>query len=173
MILKESLPDKEIVARVEAALYSSGRPMSIEELVKATGLNSKEKIKKILLDLTKKINEVFYALELKELDDGNYVFQLKPDYSPLIRKFAKQPLLQSSALKTLSYVVYEQPITSKRLVQIRGTQAYSHAKVLEQLGFIEHESVGRLKVYKTTKKFQDYFGIADLNTIKNSIIIKS
>jgi segregation and condensation protein B len=166
--LKESLPDKEIVARVEAALYSSGRPMSIEELVKATGLNSKEKIKKILLDLTKKINEVFYAL-----DDGNYVFQLKPDYSPLIRKFAKQPLLQSSALKTLSYVVYEQPITSKRLVQIRGTQAYSHAKVLEQLGFIEHESVGRLKVYKTTQKFQDYFGISDLNIIKNSIIIKS
>jgi len=98
---------------------------------------------------------------------------LKPDYSPLIRRFAKQPLLQSSALKTLSYVVYEQPVTSKRLVQIRGTQAYSHVKVLEQLGFIEHESVGRLKIYKTTKKFQDYFGISDLNIIKNSIILKS
>ena len=35
-----------------------------------------------------------------------------------------------------------------------------------------HESVGRLKVYKTTKKFQDYFGISDLNIIKNSITIK-
>lgn len=169
MILKESLPEKEIVARVEAALYSSGRPMSIEELVKATGLNSREKIKKILLGLTKKINEVFYALELKELEDGNYVLQLKSEYGSLIRKFAKQPILQSSALKTLSYVVYEQPITSKRLVHIRGTQAYSHVKYLEQLGFIEHESVGRLKVYKTTKKFQDYFGISDLNIIKDSI----
>ncbi|HEU5460805.1 MAG TPA: SMC-Scp complex subunit ScpB [Nitrososphaeraceae archaeon] len=167
--MKESLPEKEIVARVEAALYSSGRPMSIEELVKATGLNSREKIKKILLGLTKKINEVFYALELKELEDGNYVLQLKSEYGSLIRKFAKQPILQSSALKTLSYVVYEQPITSKRLVHIRGTQAYSHVKYLEQLGFIEHESVGRLKVYKTTKKFQDYFGISDLNIIKDSI----
>ncbi len=172
MILKESLPEKEIVARVEAALYSSGRPLSIEELVKATGLNSREKIKKILLGLTKKINEVFYALELKELEDGNYVLQLKSEYGSLIRKFAKQPILQSSALKTLSYVVYEQPITSKRLVHIRGTQAYSHVKYLEQLGFIEHESVGRLKVYKTTKKFQDYFGISDLNIIKNSISLK-
>jgi segregation and condensation protein B len=170
--LKESLPEKEIVARVEAALYSSGRPLSIEELVKATGLNSREKIKKILLGLTKKINEVFYALELKELEDGNYVLQLKSEYGSLIRKFAKQPILQSSALKTLSYVVYEQPITSKRLVHIRGTQAYSHVKYLEQLGFIEHESVGRLKVYKTTKKFQDYFGISDLNIIKNSISLK-
>ena len=170
--MKESLPEKEIVARVEAALYSSGRPLSIEELVKATGLNSREKIKKILLGLTKKINEVFYALELKELEDGNYVLQLKSEYGSLIRKFAKQPILQSSALKTLSYVVYEQPITSKRLVHIRGTQAYSHVKYLEQLGFIEHESVGRLKVYKTTKKFQDYFGISDLNIIKNSITLK-
>ncbi|MGH9980427.1 MAG: SMC-Scp complex subunit ScpB [Nitrososphaeraceae archaeon] len=170
--MKESLPEKEIVARVEAALYSSGRPLSIEELVKATGLNSREKIKKILLGLTKKINEVFYALELKELEDGNYVLQLKSEYGSLIRKFAKQPILQSSALKTLSYVVYEQPITSKRLVHIRGTQAYSHVKYLEQLGFIEHESVGRLKVYKTTKKFQDYFGISDLNIIKNSISLK-
>ncbi|MGZ5490976.1 MAG: SMC-Scp complex subunit ScpB, partial [Nitrososphaeraceae archaeon] len=84
-----------------------------------------------------------------------------------------QPLLQSSSLKTLSYVVYEQPVTSKRLVQIRGSQAYSHVKYLEQLGFIEHESVGRLKVYKTTKKFQDYFGISDLNIIKNSMTLKS
>ena len=173
MILKESLPEKEIIARVEAALYSSGRPMSLDELVKATGLNSKEKVKKILLDLKRKINEVFHALELKELEDGNYVFQLKSDYGSLIRKFAKQPLLQSSALKTLSYIVYEQPVTSKRLVQIRGSQAYSHVKGLEQLGFIEHESVGRLKVYKTTNKFQDYFGISDLNIIKNSITLKS
>lgn len=172
MILKEDLPEKETVARIEAALYSSGRPMSIDELIKATGVNSKDKIKKILLDLSKKINSVFYALELKELDDGKYVFQLKSDYVPIIRKFAKQPLLQSSALKTLSYIVYEQPITSKRLVEIRGTQAYSHVKYLEQLAFIEHESVGRLKVYRTTKKFQEYFGISDLNIIKNNILSK-
>jgi segregation and condensation protein B len=170
--LKEDLPEKETVARIEAALYSSGRPMSMDELIKATGVNSKDKIKKILLDLSKKINSVFYALELKELDDGKYVFQLKSGYVPIIRKFAKQPLLQSSALKTLSYIVYEQPITSKRLVEIRGTQAYSHVKYLEQLAFIEHESVGRLKVYRTTKKFQEYFGISDLNIIKNNILAK-
>jgi len=171
--LRETLPEKETVARIEAALYSSGRPMSIDELIKATGLNSKDKIKRILSELTSKINSAFYALELKELDDGKYVFQLKSDYVSIIRKFAKQPLLQSSALKTLSYIVYEQPITSKRLVQIRGTQAYSHVKYLEQLAFIEHELVGRLKVYNTTKKFQEYFGISDLNIIKKSILYKT
>ena len=46
--MRETLPEKETVARIEAALYSSGRPMSIDELIKATGLNSKDKIKRIL-----------------------------------------------------------------------------------------------------------------------------
>ena len=165
-------PEKEIIARIEAALYSSGRPLSLDELSKAAGIHSKEKVRKILDTLMVKVNSNFCALELEKLSDGNYVLQLKPDYVPVIRKFAKQPLLQSAALKTLSYVVYEQPITSKRLVEIRGTQAYSHVKHLEQLSFVEHENVGRLKVYRTTKKFQDYFGIPSLDVIRNMLIKK-
>jgi segregation and condensation protein B len=79
-------------------------------------------------------------------------------------------LLPSGALKTLSYVAYEQPVTSKRLVQIRGSQVYSHIKVLEQLQFVEHENLGRLKVYRTTPKFQNYFGITDLNAVKSKLV---
>ncbi|HEX2615885.1 MAG TPA: SMC-Scp complex subunit ScpB, partial [Nitrososphaera sp.] len=73
-------------------------------------------------------------------------------------------------LKTLSYIAYEQPVTSKRLVQIRGSQVYSHVKELEQMQFIEHENLGRLKVYRTTKRFQDYFGITDLNSMKSKLV---
>lgn len=167
------LPDKEVIARIEAALYSSGRPMTLEELSKATGINSNVKIRKILVDMMKKVNSIFYALEIRELDDGKFVFQLKSSYIPMIKKFAKQPLLTSATLKTLSYILYEQPITSKRLVYIRGTQAYTHVKYLEQLSFVEHENLGRLRVYKTTKKFQDYFGISDINMMKASITSKS
>jgi segregation and condensation protein B len=87
-----------------------------------------------------------------------------------VRKFAQHPLLPSGALKTLSYVAYEQPVTSKRLVQIRGSQVYSHIKVLEQLQFVEHENLGRLKVYRTTPKFQNYFGITDLNAVKSKLV---
>jgi segregation and condensation protein B len=89
---------------------------------------------------------------------------------PLIRKFAQHPLVPSAALKTLSYIAYEQPVTSKRLVQIRGSQVYSHIKELEQLQFIEHENLGRLKVYRTTRKFQEYFGITDLNAMKSKLV---
>jgi segregation and condensation protein B len=164
------LPEHEIVARIEAALYSAGRPLSLDELIKASGTNSKEKTHRFVNDLAKKVKSTFKAIEIAQLEDGNYVLQLRPEYTPLVRKFAQHPLLPSGALKTLSYIAYEQPVTSKRLVQIRGSQVYSHIKVLEQLQFVEHENLGRLKVYRTTAKFQNYFGITDLNTVKSRLM---
>ncbi|MGI0029427.1 MAG: SMC-Scp complex subunit ScpB [Nitrososphaera sp.] len=168
--MRDSLPDDEVVARVEAALYSSGRPLSVDELIKASGTGSKERALRVANDLVKKSKSVFKAIEIAQLDDGTFVFQLKPEYTPLVRRFAQHPLIPSAALKTLSYVAYEQPVTSKRLVQIRGSQVYTHLKELQQLQFIEHESLGRLKVYRTTKKFQEYFGIADISAMKSKLV---
>ena len=165
-----SLPDEEIAARIEAALYSAGRPLSVDELIRASGTNSKEKTIKVVTDLVKKTKSIFKAIEITRLEDGTYVFQLKPAYTPIIRKFAQQPLIPSSALKTLSYIAYEQPVTSRRLVQIRGSQVYIHLRELENIAFIEHENLGRVKVYRTTKKFQDYFGVTDLNSMKSKLI---
>ncbi|HET6780235.1 MAG TPA: SMC-Scp complex subunit ScpB, partial [Nitrososphaera sp.] len=168
--LRKSLAEEEIAARIEAALYSAGRPLSLDDLIKASGTDSKEKTRRVIVDLAKKAKETFRAIEIAQLEDGRYVFQLRPEYTPLVRKFAQHPLLPSAALKTLSYIAYEQPVTSKRLVQIRGSQVYSHIKVLEQLQFIEHENLGRLKVYRTTPKFQSYFGITDLNVMKSKLV---
>lgn len=167
---QQALPEEEIAARIEAALYSAGRPLSLDELVRASGTNSKEKTYRVVNELAKKANSTFRAIEIARLEDGTYVFQLRPQYTPLVRKFAQHPLLPPGALKTLSYIAYEQPVTSKRLVQIRGSQVYSHIKLLEQLQFIEHENLGRLKVYRTTSKFQNYFGITDLNAVKSKLV---
>jgi segregation and condensation protein B len=164
------LPEDEIAARIEAALYSAGRPLSLDELIRASGTNSKEKTHRVVNDLAKKANSTFRAIEIAQLEDGKFVLQLRPQYTPLVRKFAQHPLLPSGALKTLSYIAYEQPVTSKRLVQIRGSQVYSHIKVLEQLQFVEHENLGRLKVYRTTPKFQNYFGITDINAVKSKLV---
>jgi segregation and condensation protein B len=167
--LRKSLPDDEIAARIEAALYCAGRPLSLDDLIRASGTDSKEKTHRLVNELAKKTKATFRAIEIAQLEDGTYVFQLRPEYTPLVRKFAQHPLLPSAVLKSLSYIAYEQPVTSKRLVQIRGSQVYSHVKVLERLQFVEHENLGRLKVYKTTPKFQSYFGITDLDGIKNKL----
>jgi segregation and condensation protein B len=168
--LRDSLPEHEVTARIEAALYCAGRPLSLDDLIRASGTNSKEKTLRMVNDLANKIKATFKAIEIAQLEDGTYVFQLRPEYTPLVRKFAQHPLLPSSALKSLSYIAYEQPVTSKRLVQIRGSQVYSHIKVLEHMQFVAHENLGRLKVYRTTPKFQSYFGITDLNAIKSKLV---
>lgn len=169
----KKLPPDEVIARIEAALYSAGRPLSIEDLSKASGIDSKEKIKKIVNELINKTKVVFKAIEIVKLDDGTYVFQLKSSYSPIIRKVSSKPQISNSVLKTLSYIAYEQPVTSKRMVEIRGSKVYSHLKELEDLQFITYQTAGRLKVYKTTPKFQKYFGINDLKSLKTKLLISS
>jgi segregation and condensation protein B len=160
----------EISARIEAALYSAGRPLTVDELVKASGTNSRDKSLKIISDLMKKTRTIFKALEIDQLEDGTFVFQVRPQYAPIIRKFANRPVVSGGALKTLSYITYEQPIASRRLVQIRGSQVYSHLKELERIGFIKYEKVGRLKIFRTSKKFQDYFGIEDVDSLKGKLL---
>jgi len=165
--------ETEATARIEAALYSAGRPLKIEELIKASGTESRTKTYSILENLMKKSKTVFKAIEIVTLPDGSYVFQLKPEYSSTIKKYASKPVLPNATLKTLSYIAYMQPISSKQLVETRGSGVYSHLKELKQLDFINHQNVGRLKIFTTTEKFQKYFGIqGDVENLKQRLFSK-
>ncbi len=160
----------EATARIEAALYSAGRPLSIEELIRASGTESRTKTLNLLNNIMKKAKSAFKAIEIATLPDDSYVFQLKPEYSATIRRYASKPILQKATLKTLSYIAYMQPISSKQLVETRGTGVYSHLKELRQLDYIQHENVGRLRIYNTTTKFKKYFGIeGDADLLKQKL----
>ena len=162
--------EDEIAARLESALYSAGRPLTIEELIKATGTESRQKTIAVLESIIKKMKNMFKAIEIVTLPDGSYVFQLKPEYSSSVRKYASKPLLSRATQKTLSYIALEQPISSKQLLEVRGSGVYGHLKELRQLNYIEHQNIGRLKIYSTTEKFQKYFGIdGDVNVLKQKL----
>ena len=162
--------EDEIAARLESALYSAGRPLTIEELIKATGTESRQKTIAVLESIIKKMKNMFKAIEIVTLPDGSYVFQLKPEYSSSVRKYASKPLLSRATQKTLSYIALEQPISSKQLLEVRGSGVYGQLKELRQINFIEHQNIGRLKIYSTTEKFQKYFGIdGDVNTLKQKL----
>ena len=162
--------ENEVTARLESALYSAGRPLTVEELIKASGTESRQKTVAVLGSMIKKTKNIFKAIEIVILPDGSYVFQLKPEYSSSIRKYADKPLLSRAAQKTLSYIALEQPISSKQLLEVRGSGVYGQLKELRQLNFIEHQSVGRLRIYSTTEKFQKYFGIeGDVDILKQKL----
>ena len=157
-------------ARLEIALYSAGRPLSIEQLIQASGTKSRIKTLETLQVIMKKIHSTFDGVEVVRLSDGSFVFQTKPEFNDIVRRYATRPVMTKATLKTLSYIAYQQPISSKQLVEVRGTGVYSHLKELRQLDFIESQSAGRLKVYSTTIKFKKYFGIeGDLEELKTKL----
>ena len=165
--------DDGATAKIESALYSAGRPLSIEDLIRASGTESRPKTLALLDSIMKKTKNAFKSIEIVILPDGNYVFQLKPEYSSSIRKYASKPILSKATQKTLSYIAFEQPVSSKQLVEIRGSGVYVHLKELRQLDFIENQNIGRMKIYSTTEKFQKYFGISgDINILKQRLFKK-
>jgi len=70
----------EATARIEAALYSAGRPLRIEDIIRASGTESRTKTLDLLGTIMKKTKTAFKALEITTLPDGSYVMQLKPEY---------------------------------------------------------------------------------------------
>jgi len=165
--------EDQVAARLESALYSAGRPLTVEELIKASGTESRQKTLDVLDSIIKKMKSAFKAIEIVNLPDSSYVFQIKPEYSSSVRKYASKPLLSRATQKTLSYVALEQTISSKQLLEVRGSGVYTHLKELRQLNFIEQQTVGRLRIYSTTEKFQKYFGIeGDVNVLKQKLFKK-
>lgn len=152
-------PDEaEAVAKLEAALYAAGRPLDMDDLIRASGA-SRTNTAAMLEGIRRKVGKAFQAIEVASLPDGSYVLQLKPEYSGMVRRFASRPLLPKATLKTLSYIAYMQPVSSKQLVETRGTGVYGHIRDLSRMDFITYQSAGRLKIYTTTEKFGKYFGI--------------
>jgi segregation and condensation protein B len=163
----------EATARIEAALYSAGRPLRIEDIVRASGTESRTKTLTLLESIMKKTKSAFKGLEIVILPDGSYVMQLKPEYSSTVKRYASKPVLPNATLKTLSYIAYMQPIASKQLVETRGSGVYAHLKELRQLDYITSQNVGRMKIFTTTDKFQKYFGIqGDVEDLKQRLFSK-
>jgi segregation and condensation protein B len=155
---------------LEAALYVAGRPLNLNELCSVLSTRSKNKTKKYLKALMQEYSARNTALEILELKDERYVLQLKPDFTPLVKKLVNRPLLSSGPLKTLSYIAYRQPISQKRVIEVRGQHAYGHVKLLRDMGLVAAERAGRSMTLRTTEYFADYFGLTqDTSTMKREL----
>jgi segregation and condensation protein B len=150
---------------LEAALYVAGRPLDLNELCATISSRSKKNVKKLVAILIKEYGARNTALEVLELKDERYVLQLKAEFTPLVKKLVNRPLLSSGPLKTLSYIAYRQPISQKRVIEVRGQHAYGHVKLLKDMGLIAAERSGRSMVLKTTDYFADYFGLLHDTTL--------
>ena len=167
-------PDEEKMQRclrlLEAALYVAGRPLDLNELCSVLSTRSKKKTEKFTKALIKEYSARNTALEILELKNDRYVLQLKADFTPLVKKLVNRPLLSSGPLKTLSYIAYRQPISQKRVIEVRGQHAYGHVKLLRDMRLVAAERAGRSMTLRTTDYFADYFGLThDTATMKREL----
>jgi len=158
------------LALLEAALYVAGRPLNLNELCSVLNTRSKNKVKKLAGTLVREYAIRNTALEILELKDERYVLQLKADFTPLVKKLVNRPLLSSGPLKTLSYIAFRQPVSQRRVVEVRGHHAYGHIKLLKEMALLIAERSGRTTVLKTTDYFADYFGLTqDIAAMKREL----
>jgi segregation and condensation protein B len=159
-----------ILRLLEAALYVAGRPLDINEMCQVVGSRSKKRVMAYAETLIQQYQARNSPMEILPLKEERYVLQVKAEFTPLIKKLVNRPLLSSGPLKTLSYIAYRQPITQKRVIQVRGQHAYGHVKMLKDMGLIMSERAGRSLALKTTDYFADYFGLTqDPSVLKKDL----
>jgi segregation and condensation protein B len=161
---------KEVLAKVEAALYASGRPLTVEEIMHVVGTTSERKATAVAREVAKGVNSAMQAVEVVEYSGPRFAMQLKAQYTQTARRFATRPLLSRAALRTLSFIAFFQPISSAELVLRRSSTVYQHLKELEEVGFVTSERQGRSKAYRTTPRFAEYFGLStETTTMKRQL----
>ena len=160
----------EKLTLVEAALYVAGRPLDLKTLCSVLGTRSKKKGKKLIEILINEYSNRNTALEILELKNERYVLQLKTQCSPYVKKLVNKPLLSLGPLKTLSYIAYRQPISQKRVIEVRGQHAYSHLKLLKDMSLILVEKKGRSLILRTSEYFADRFALSqDISVLKKEL----
>jgi segregation and condensation protein B len=146
---------------LEAALYSAGRPLSIDEVKPVLKTRSENISKKVITALRKRYSTHNRALEVVRLKDGRVSMQLKEKYDDFVKQFNNKPLLKLGPLKTLSYIAFHQPVDQRQVISDRGTHVYGHLKTMENMGLIHRERTeDRSYMITTTSFYSDYFGFS-------------
>ena len=157
---KEELMERRL-QDLEAALYSAGRPLTVDNIKPVLGTRSDNVSIKVVNVLRRRYNTRNRALEVVMLNDGRATMQLKPEYDDFVNQFNNKPLLKLGPLKTLSYVAFHQPVDQRQVIADRGSHVYSHLRMMENMGLIHRERTEeRSFIITTTSYYGDYFGFS-------------
>ncbi len=141
---------------VEAALFSAGKPVSVEEVVALTLLGP-DAIKQALKELQKDYEGRDTVLEVGKAG-AKWAMQVKTSAAEPATKFAP-PEIPKKLLKTLALIAYHQPMKQSELVDMIGTKVYEHIPELAERGLVRAREEGVTKILTTTALFPEYFGL--------------
>ncbi len=177
--LHESKPDSlwldeltELKASVEALLFVSTSPLSLERIAEACEMpldTTKEAVESLVLEY----DEPGRGMHVHYVD-GGYLFLTRPEYDEAIRRLRddddrRLPNLSRAALEVLAVVAYKQPVTRAEIDSIRGVSSDSALRTLIERGLVEEagkkEVIGRPTLFATTSLFLQKFGLGSLEEL--------
>ena len=161
---------QQTIAALEAVLFASGDPISIDRLSQIFEIKPEE-IEKYIKELEKRYDEQgsgFYVVRL----ENTYQLVTREDYAPYIKTafdIKRRTPLSPAALEVLAVVAYNQPVTRAFIEQVRGVDCSGVVSTLIEKGLIEErgrlELPGRPLLYGTTKTFLRSFSLNDLSDL--------
>jgi segregation and condensation protein B len=149
----------ELIRAIEATLFASAEPLSIEEIAEHVGDGEVE----IALGQLAAYYEG-RGIELVERG-GRWHFQTAPDLAHLLRRTREEPRrLSRAATETLAIIAYHEPVSRAEIEAIRGVQiSKGTLDVLMEAGWVRtagrREGPGRPLLYATTPEFLTHFGL--------------
>jgi len=153
----------EIVHAVEATLFASEEPMTIDALSRHLGGLENGAIRAALHEIRLDFEE--RGIQLVERGK-RWHFETAPDLAHLLRHERRQARpLSRAATEVLAIVAYLEPVSRAEIEAIRGVQtARGTLNVLMEAGWIKlagrRNAPGRPLIYATTPGFLDHFGLA-------------
>jgi len=153
---------------VEAILFVSGEPISVERLQGVVDGVSRPELLSALRAL-----QADYAAEGRGLQvvaiAGGFQMATRSDCAPWIKRLEKAKAgakLSRSAMETLAIIAYKQPLVRADVEQIRGVDTAGVLKTLLDRRLVRivgrKDIPGRPIMYGTTKQFLQAFGLNDL-----------
>jgi segregation and condensation protein B len=141
---------------VEAALFSAGKPLSVDEIAETTKLKPDE-VKSALQALHADYAARTTALEVVK-SGAKWAMAVRTDYADATKMLAP-PEIPRRVLKTLALIAFHQPIKQADLKDMVGSVVYDHVHELHDRGMVTARQEGITKILATTARFAEYFGI--------------
>jgi segregation and condensation protein B len=167
------LSDKEItyLPIIEALIFASEAPLPIAKIREIIPALSPKQITMVIEYLNEQYRQGGRSYEIREIAGGYQMFTL-PEFAAFIDKLyqeKQQSRLTQKSLETLAIVAYKQPVTRHEIEEIRGVNVDGVMKTLLSRGMVtisgRAQAPGSPFLYKTTKKFLDYFGLKSLEDL--------
>ena len=156
---------------LEAALFASARPITIEELAGLDADAGSDDVSAALEELRNHYDADAHGVELTEVG-GGWQILTRPEYTEAIERAqlaARPHRLSGAALETLALIAYRQPIGRAEIEEIRGVAVGGVLKSLHDRGLIEvtgrAEGLGRPLLYGTTSLFLEQFALRHLEEL--------